>query len=200
MPEKNKHTLREALNRLPEHEAPADAWAGITGGLSPTLADRLPTHQPPAGVWNSLSRKLEAEATTAPVTKRRRLPVRMLMGAAATIALLLTVGLGLVSGFQHQQSITVAYSQEVAPARSIDVNEKEIEKEDEKRFQKVIAEIEARNEPGLNALHHELVELTEAKEYTKAMLVSYGEDPTLIRQLAEIERGRSDIYRRIIEL
>jgi hypothetical protein len=89
----------------------------------------------------------------------------------------------------------VAYSQETAPARSsVDVN---LEK-DELSFQNAIAEIEARNEPGLNALRHELDELTEAKEDIKAMLVSYGEDPSVIRQLAEIERGRSDIYRRII--
>jgi len=195
MPEKNKNTLREALNHLPQHEAPANAWAGISQGLSPTLADKLPTYQPPAGVWNSLSRKLEAEATTAPVAKRRRLPVRVLMGAAAAIALLLTVGLGLVSGFQHQQSVTYAYTQEPAPARSIEDTE---QAEDEKSFQRAIAEIEARNEPRLNALRHEFDELTEAINEIKAVQVSYGDDPSIIRQLGEIERDRSDIHRRII--
>lgn len=195
MKEKNADRLREALNRLPQHDAPADAWAGITKGLSPTLADRLPTHQPPAGVWNSLSRKLEAEATAEPVAKRRHLPVRLLLGAAAAIALLLTVGLGLVSGFQHQQSVSVAYSQEVAPAKSLyDLTA------EEESFERARAEIAARNEPALNELGHELAELDEAKDRVKAMLVAYGDDPSIIRQLAEIERDRSDIYRRIIEL
>jgi len=192
MKENNADKLREALDRLPRYDAPPEAWSGIAGGLSPTLAERLPTHQPPAGVWNNLSRRLEAAEPTA-FAKQRRLPVRLLLGAAA-VALLLTVGLGLLSGFEHQQSVTLAYSQEVAPARSIDVNADR----DEQSFQNAIAEIEARNEPGLNALRHELDELTEAKNDIKAMLVSYGDDPSVIRQLAEIERDRSDIYRRII--
>ena len=195
MKEKNADKLREALNRLPQHDAPADAWAGITKGLSPTLADQLPTYQPSAGVWNSISRKLEAETAGALSAKRRRLPVRLLLAAAAAIALLLTVGLGLASGFQHQQSVTLAYTQEPAPAQSIhDLTA------DEESFERARAEIAARNEPALNELGHELAELDEAKEEIKAMLVAYGEDPSVIRQLAEIERGRSDIYRRIIEL
>lgn len=193
MKEKNADKLREALSRLPQHDAPADAWAGITKGLSPTLADKLPTHQPPAGVWNSLSRQLEAETTVASAAKRRRLPVRLVMGAAAAIALLLTVGIGLVSGFQHQQSVTMAYTQESVPAQSIyDLTA------DEESFERARAEIAARNEPALNELGHELAELDEAKEGIKAMLVAYGDDPSVIRQLAEIERDRSDIYRRII--
>lgn len=193
MKEKNADKLREALNRLPQHDAPADAWAGITEGLSPTLADKLPTYQPPAGVWNSLSRELEAKPALTAV--QRRLPVRALLGAAAAIALVLTVSLGLISGLQHQQSVTLVYSQEAAPAQSIhDLTA------DEESFERARAEIAARNEPALNELGHELAELDEAKEEIKAVLVAYGEDPSVIRQLAEIERDRSDIYRRIIEL
>ena len=51
----------------------------------------------------------------------------------------------------------------------------------------------------LNNLGQELDELTSAREEVKAMLVAYGEDPTVIvRQLADIERERDDVYRRII--
>ena len=45
----------------------------------------------------------------------------------------------------------------------------------------------------------EYEELSTAHQDVEAMLVSYGQDPKLIRQMADIERERSDIYRQIIE-
>lgn len=198
MKEKNANNLRDALNRLPAYDAPSGTWVKISGGLAPALANQLPTYQPPAGVWNAISREMEETEIAdrqALVAKQRSLPLRKLAGIAAAIALLLTVGLGLRNGYTNAPTITLAYSQEPAPAQSLnDWNDGEVS------FANAMAEIEARNEPELNALGEELVELTEAKEEVKAMLVAYGDDPQVIRQLAEIERDRSDIYRRIIEL
>ncbi|MEM9929970.1 MAG: hypothetical protein AAF840_09140 [Bacteroidota bacterium] len=192
MKEKNHERLREALNKLPGYDAPQSNWDGIAEGLTPTLSDQLPSYTPPAGVWNNLSRELEVEAT-AQTAKRRRLWPRAIAGAAAALALLITLGLGLQNGIANKQKVTVAYSQEAAPAQhSIDWQE------GEESFAFAIAEIEARNEPKLNNLRHELDELTEAREEIKIILAAYGEDPQVIRQLAKIERDRSDIYRRII--
>lgn len=192
MKEKNHDKLRDALQKLPGYDAPEGMWGSIEEDLTPALSDQLPSYQPPAGVWNSLSRKLEAEAV-APPAKQRKLWPRALAGVAAALALLVTVGLGLQSGISSKQKVTVAYSQEAAPALdAIDWTE------GEESFAYAIAEIEARNEPKLNNLRHEYDELTEAREEIKAILTSYGEDPQVIRQLARIERDRSDIYRRII--
>ncbi len=192
MKEKNHDKLRDALRKLPDYEAPGGLWSGIQQRLAPSLTDQLPSYPPPADVWNNLSRQL-AEETIAEPAKQRRLWPRALAGVAAALALLLTVGLGLQRGITNKQKITVAYSQEAAPAPStIDWTE------GEESFAYAIAAIEARNEPSLNILRHELDELTEAREEIKAMLASYGEDPQVIRQLAKIERDRSDIYRRII--
>lgn len=198
MKERNADKLRDALNRLPDYDAPGGAWEQISAGLQPALANKLPTYQPAAGVWNAISRELEAAEPArqaVPVAIQRRLPLRKLAGIAAAMALLVTIGLGLRSGYTSTPTVTLAYSQEPAPAQSLIDWE-----EDEASFANALAEIEARNEPELNALGEELVELTEAKEEVKAMLVAYGDDPQVIRQLAEIERDRSDIYRRIIEL
>jgi anti-sigma-K factor RskA len=197
MNEKNSKTLRDALARLREYEAPASAWDAIAAGLEPVLADKLPTYAPAAGVWNAISRKMEqADETIAQrrMAKERSLPLRKLAGIAAAVTLLITVGLGLNYELQTRQTVSVAYSQEVAPAKNIADWEL-----DEKSFNYAISEIEVRNEPALNTLGLELDELTEASNEIKAMLVSYGEnDPSLTRQLGKIERDRSDVYRRII--
>lgn len=197
MKEKNSKTLRDALARLREHEAPASAWDGIAANLKPVLADKLPTYTPAADVWNAISREMEQadEAVARRRTaKERSLPLRKLAGIAAAIALLVTVGLSLNHKAQTRQTVSVTYSQEVAPAKNIADWEL-----DEQSFNYAISEIEARDEPTLNTLGLELDELTEASNEIKAMLVSYGEnDPGLTRQLGEIERDRSDVYRRII--
>lgn len=113
---------------------------------------------------------------------------------AASLLVLFALGLGLWPKVVNSgPKVSVSYAQEVAPATTV-----HDWSEDEESFSKVIAQIEQRNEPKLNILQHELTELTEAKEDMKAMLVAYGDDPSVIRQLAEIERDRSDIYRRII--
>ncbi|MEL7159488.1 MAG: hypothetical protein AAFN92_01915 [Bacteroidota bacterium] len=197
MTEKNKHTLRDALGRLPEHDAPAGNWDRIGEALNPSLGERLPSYRPPADVWNALNQDLEA-AATAPAATVRRLPGHRpawtrFAALAAGFLLLFLAGTALWHTVNDGPKITYAYAQEVAPATSTaDWGEAEAS------FTKVRAEIEARNEPGLNTLALELDELTEAKEDIEAMLVAYGEDPSIIRQLAEIERDRSDVYRRII--
>ena len=197
MQEKNKQTLRDALNRLREHEAPVSAWEGIAANLKPVLADKLPTYAPAAGVWNAISREMEqVDEVSAQrrLAKERSLPLRKLAGIAAAAALLITVGLGLNKELQARQTVSITYSQEVAPAKEIPDWEV-----DESSFDYARAEIEARNEPTLNTLGLELDELTGASNDIRAMLVSYGEDdPGLIRRLGEIERDRSDVYRRII--
>jgi len=197
MKEKNKQTLRDALDRLGEYEAPKSAWGDITANLKPVLADKLPTYAPDAGVWNGISRQMEqADEAQAQrrMAKERTLPLRKFAGIAAAVALLVTIGLGISHELQTRQTVTIAYSQEAAPKDEI--QDWDI---DEASFNNAIAEIEARNEPTLNSLGLELGELTEASKDIKAMLVSYGEnDPGLIRQLGEVERDRSDVYRRII--
>ena len=216
MKEQNKATLRRALDRLPAYDAPPGTWDAISGELPTTLGQRLPSYQPPPAVWNGINDALAgqgrvggslvegsrvggssargASATTAVRSLQpRRRPLRRYLAYAAGLLLLLTAGFGLQDYWANQPTVTVAYSQEAATAPFDDDSELE-----EESFRRAIAQIEARNEPALNSLRMELDELTEAHREVKAVLTAYGNDPKVGRQLAEIERERSDVYRRII--
>ena len=194
MKEKNYGTLRSALDRLPNYEPGAATWSGIAGRLDRaaardrgTLGERLPTYAAPPQVWNDLSKDLDAGGRA----RVRALPKRWLGAAAAAAVGVLAVGL--YFGYDGGPEVTYAYGQEAAPAAVVADWD-----DDEASFARARQEVAQRNEPHLNNLGHELDELTQAREEVKAMLVAYGEDPGVINQLADIERERDDIYRRII--
>lgn len=188
MKEKHYDRLREALDRLPDYPAPQGCWWVIDERLGPTLRAELPSYAPPPAVWNTVSQELDAARNQRP----RRLPVRKLLAIAASLLLLVAVGLSL-SHYEPGPTVSYTYSQETRPEPvTADWDD------DETSFARARQEVQKRNEPRLNNLGHELDELTSAREEVKAMLVAYGEDPTVVKQLAEIERERDDVYRRII--
>ncbi|OAV42878.1 hypothetical protein [Lewinella sp. 4G2] len=197
MKELNKRTLHDGLNALPQHDPAPGVWREIDRQLTPSLGDRLPSYQPPPAVWNGLAEELSrAEAAPQPaatVTRPlRKLPLRWLSVAAA---FLLTLGIAYtVATADGGPTVTYAFNKEVAPSTQ-PVQDWD---DDEESFARVLAQLEAINEPELNTMRMELEELTEAKEEVKAVLVAYGDDPAVVRQLAAIERDRSEIYRRII--
>ncbi|MCP9236071.1 hypothetical protein [Lewinella sp. JB7] len=192
MKEKHYDRLREALDRLPTYDAPSGSWQRISRSLDPSvkLGDRLPTYAPPADVWNAVSRDLAASPRQAGSVLR--LHRTRIAAAAAVILLVVALGIGL-SDRDPGPRITYAYAQEPAPQEvRADWDD------DEASFDRVRQQVAQRNEPRLNNLGHELNELTSAREEVKAMLVAYGDDPAVVQQLAEIERERDDVYRRII--
>ena len=195
MKEKNYRTLRDALDRLPEYEPGPVAWSNIADHLAEaagrnraSLAERLPTYAPPPQVWNKVSQGLDAP----PVAAVRRLPVRQWGAAVAAAVVLLLIAVPLLT-YDAGPEITYAYTQEATPEPVVADWD-----DDESSFVRAREAVQERNEPHLNNLGYELDELTSAREEVKAMLVAYGEDPGIVRQLAEIERERDDVYRRII--
>ncbi|THH40275.1 hypothetical protein [Neolewinella litorea] len=197
MKEKNYDRLRWALDQLPEYRPGDECWDAIHDGLDRSagaserpLADRLPTYAPPAQVWNALSRDLERPPRL-PHAVIRTTGLRLAALAAAVVVVLLAV-VGLYLGNQGPE-VSYAYHQEAAPVPVVADWD-----DDESSFNRAREVVRARNEPHLNNLGQELDELTSAREEVKAMLVAYGEDATIVRQLAEIERERDDVYRRII--
>ena len=196
MKEQNRQTLRDALRRLPQHVPPPGLWSDVRRHLEPQLADRLPSYQPPPQVWNRLAAKLGDGAPVPQAEKEsrvRKLPYLRWAAIAAGFLLLLTAGIGQLNG-RSGPTVRYTYAQEATPpAATRDWND------DEASFTGITAKLEARNEPELNTLRMELDELTEAREEVRAILAAYGEDPQVIGRLAEIERDRSAIYRRIID-
>ncbi|MGB3798653.1 MAG: hypothetical protein WA952_02495 [Lewinella sp.] len=195
MKDKNYKTLREALDRLPDYDAVGDSWSAIDGklaratsGADAPLSNRLPTHVPPPGVWNTINKGLDEDKQA----RMRRLPLRRWMRIAAAAAVLIAFT-SVFMLYDGGPDISYAYSREAAPQPVVADWD-----DDENSFQLARQEVEARNEPHLNNLGHELDELSSAREEVKAMLVAYGDDPGVVQQLAEIERERDDVYRRII--
>ena len=195
MKEKNYRTLRDALDRLPDYEPGPVAWSNITDRLEgaadrtrASLADRLPTYAPPPQVWNKVSQELDAPRPTVV----RRLSVRGWVVAVAAAVALLLLAVPLIR-YDAGPDISYAYTQEATPEPVVADWD-----DDESSFERAREAVQERNEPHLNNLGHELDELTSAREEVKAMLVAYGEDAGMVRQLAEIERERDDVYRRII--
>ena len=189
MKERNYDRLREALDRLPTYSPPLDNWAKLAEQLSPPLRERLPTYAPPPAVWNAVSKGLDEAPRRGTV---RQLLTRRWTAIAAAVALLLGVGAFLLR-YDDGPQVTYAYTQEASPTPVVADWD-----EDEGSFTRARREVTERNEPRLNNLGHELDELTEAREEVKAMLTAYGDDPGMVRQLAEIERERDDVYRRIL--
>ncbi len=189
MQEKNRDTLRRALDRLPEYEPPAGLWHRLDGGLDhPTPApglDRLPGYAPPPQVWNQLSRSLDQ-------SNRRQLRHRRYTWMAVAASVLVLVGVWFTQQY-NAPKVTLSYTTEAAPPPvNADWDEEET------AFAQLFDDEEADADPVLNSLRLELLELTDAKEEVKAMLVQYGEDADLVRQLGDIERERSELYRQVV--
>lgn len=191
MKERNYDKLRRTLDQLPDHQPPDDCWRGIERELVGSLGDRLPSYRPPASVWNHLNQELD-QGIPQSIHRARRRSLRWVAVAASFLLVLALAGNWWVQR-NAGPTVTVAISSEPMPTATL-VKDWD---DEEQSFTEIIEEIDRRDEPTLNNLRYELDELTSAKEEIQAMLVAYGDDPTVVRQLAEIERDRSDLYRRI---
>lgn len=99
-PEAGYPHLQRAVRELPVQEPAAATWAAIADQLAGEQAiaralPQLPTHEPDAAMWERVAARLDHLAAPAPVVRplwRRSWPVRL--GLAATVLLLLAVGVG----------------------------------------------------------------------------------------------------------
>lgn len=197
--EHNKDNLERALEQMRTYEPPLGLWDQISAGMEEAgqdqqvlneAVDRLPSYTPPVGVWNRLTRVLDQD------TNRQKLQVvrrRQFMAWAAVVALLISATAWL--WYEPGPKVSLQYAQETVKEFSAaqDWNL------DEPTFAKMEDLLSGVNDPEINQLRLEYEELSTAHQDVEAMLVSYGQDPQLIRQMADIERERTDIYRQIIE-
>lgn len=199
--EKNKNTLKDALSQMKTYNAPDRLWSNVESNLdNPAPAtelvlneaiDKLPQHSPPPLVWNELAKKLDGNQTTKVVQLHKR---RRLMGIAAAAAVLLGVAFWTLR--ESPTTVNMVYSQVTMQQFQLDIDWDA----DEGSFERIGDQLAQTNDPLLNNLKVELLELNSARNDVKEMLLSYGQDPNLVTQLGDIERERSDIYRQIIEL
>ncbi len=197
--EHNKDKLKEALQQMRSFSPPDGLWEKISAGMEESsedqqvlneAVDRLPGYTPPVSVWNRLTRVLDQDADQRKLRVLRR---RQVLAWAAVVALLISATAWL--WYEPGPKVSLQYAQETVQefkaAQDWNADEPTFAK-----LEEVLAEV---NDPTINKLRLEYEELSTAHQDVEAMLVSYGQDPQLIRQMAEIERERTDIYRQIIE-
>ncbi len=198
--EKNRDNLKKALDQLPAYEPPAGLWDQIQSELSTPhvpneevlheAVQHLPAYAPPMTVWNKLARQLD---TVEQVHQLRVVRQRQVLQWAAAVAFLLATGYAILR--EPGPKVKLQYAQETVQQFQVEVDWNS----DESIFAQLEEQLVQVNDPAINKLRFEYEELSTAHEDVSAMLKSYGRDPQLIRQMADIERERSDIYRQIIE-
>lgn len=201
MKEVNKTTLEDALKQLPLYSPATGVWASIDVALKAnpvsslsSAVRELPAYTPPAKVWNQINHALsDANKQPRGLFVRSRQIVRW--SASIAVAVLLFSAGYLVARLSQQQA-TVRYTvrQEPANMQNImaDWNDEEVS------FKQVMEKLREVKDPYLQSLLTELEELTLAKQEAETMLRNYGNDHLVIRQLAEIETNRAQLYRQAI--
>jgi hypothetical protein len=200
--EKNRNSLKDALGRMRSYDPPPGLWSKLEDSLDePVLAEddtpleqaisQLPGHTPPPEVWNKLNSELDKSQTAKRIRLKQR---RQWLAMAATIALLVSAAVWTFR--EPPPKVTVQYGEETLQQFSLDIDWNL----DEDIFVQLEAYLEQTNNPTVNKLRMEYEELSSAHSDVEDMLRSYGQDPQLVRQMADIERERTDIYRQIIEL
>ena len=204
MLEKNKNILQDALIRLPEHNAPEMLWPKLEAGLQlEALIDSkiplLPEHQPPDWVWTNL----DAQINSAKPGAQKPGLVRMwpLWAAVASICLLLcAVWFMMPSGSEGGAEVSIRYSEEKADTVLL-----ALAREPEDEAFRLVAAICRQpapvcKDPEFIQLKAELDELTSAKSELREAMGLYETNPELNEQLTRIERERSELLRKMMNL
>lgn len=199
--EKNRNSLNDALGRMRNYDAPADLWSKIEEGVNEPgkvddlplqeAVEQLPLHSPPVDVWNQLNKTLDNTKEAKRVQLGRR---RQWLALAAAVAMVLSAAAWVFR--EPPPTVTFQYAEETLQQFRLDIDWRL----DEDTFAQLEDHLNKTNDPSLNKLRLEYEELSSARVDVEDMLMSYGQDPQLVRQMADIERERTDIYRQIIEL
>lgn len=198
--EKNKDTLSKAIADLPGYTPPANIWMAIDASLErqesiQTALHNLPQHRPPTVVWDQIEQQLDAAKP-----QKRPFTYRMLRGARPWIAAATLCGLALGTWWYLEAEppaiTTIAYSEEVQMQASFAADWNDEEEQIAFVIQK--AERSPVADPQeVKRLKSEYNELTDARAEVEDMLNRYGEDESLLKEVARIERQRSQVIREL---
>lgn len=200
--DKNKATLEAAIRSLPVHEAPESVWTGIEQDLAEAkqfdqvseAARELPVHRAPDHLWNSIAKDLDK-----PPAVHRPLWRSAWVQVAASVAVL-TIALGVYQWRSNSISpIAVSVDQEMADPTLLvsDWDTEEV----------AVAEVVQLYQNYLNSFPdrsernwlEEYKELSRDRRDLKAAMDRYGRDAQMINQLADIERERARILKRMAQ-
>jgi len=104
MKEKNRHSLREAIEKLPTYLAPDHIWKGISGQLR---LSELPLYQAPSEAWDHISKELQ---------KGKKTKTRLLWAAASIAAMILLAVFLRGEQDSYEQSLPISLEKELKKA------------------------------------------------------------------------------------
>lgn len=195
-PEKNKSTLSRAIAGLPVHDAPTQLWGEIERSLAgqermQSALRNLQQHTPPPMVWENIEQALDGKAKP-----KRPFVYRMLRGSRAWVAAAalcgLAVGTWWIINAEPPTKTTFAYGEEIQ--MQVGFAEDWNNEEDQIAFVMDKVERSPIADPlEVKRLKNEFDELTDARAEVEDMLNRYGEDESLLKEVARIERQRSQV-------
>lgn len=200
--EKNRNSLKDALNRMRTYSPDDNLWSDLERKLDEAVTEqddtpldlaveKLPAYTPPPAVWNKLNHTLDKTQTAKRIQLKQR---QRWLAIAASLALIVSAAAWVFR--EPPPKVTFQYAEETIQRFGVDIDWR-LEGD---TFAQLEEFMDNTNDPAINKLRVEYEELSSARTDVEEMLRSYGQDPQLVRQMADIERERTDVYRQIIEL
>lgn len=198
--EKNKDTLNEAIADLPTYQPPQYAWEGIErsldrlGNMQQALL-HLPQHAAPSNIWKNIEQALDAPQQLPRPTVHRTLSRLKPWIAAATLCGL-ALGAWWFMDNEQASKTTIAYSEEV----QMQINFAMDWEEEDETIEAVMTQAEqspVADPQVIKRLKLEYHELNDARTEVEEMLKRYGQDDQLLKEVARIERERSQVIKEL---
>lgn len=194
MEEYNHQTLQAAIANLPVYAPDYLIWEALQSELDEArqlkpAIDALPLYAPPPQVWEHIESDLDKKP-------RRLIFLKNWRYAVAAAAL---IGLAFIAVWRQQrlekETVQFAYTTIESNFTAV-ANDWDSE---EAVFQEIAEAYRQKSDLYQNKgrLLMELEELDEAKQEVKQMMNKYGVDAQLIKQIAEIERQRTAVLKKM---
>jgi hypothetical protein len=200
MQEQNKQVLQQALSQLPQHTPPAGIWEEIqtaldTDQMLEQQLPALPTYIPPEALWDAIETQLPRIIPA----QRRFGKVFMFRLAAAAVLSGMAFGVWWLNSSSAEEALIVQTQEIVDPY----ILEASMAPEDSAFvFVRKFCESGAPicRDPVFDALRIELDELSEAKNALRDAMGPYNDDLVLAEQMVHLERERSALLQKILQL
>lgn len=197
------------LQKLPQHDPKVDLWSRIDAALTAEerldqSLTRLPEHEPRATMWDGVAVQLEAEPVNETVVRpmpgstRPVFGRRMAWAVAASVALLM----GGYWFYKPAETVTVAYSTEMAPANVPEPVPDNTADEHLEAFinQACEQQVVACKKPEVQDLRQQLADLDSRKTQIDKQLTVFGDDPDLVKAQIRIENERADVTKELVRI
>ncbi|PHN06389.1 hypothetical protein [Flavilitoribacter nigricans] len=196
--EKNKSILTEAIARLPVHRPPTLLWKEIEGQLEQrdnqqAALRNLPQHAAPPQVWEQIEQLLD-QPQAQPAVFRVLRGARPWIAAATLCGLALGTWWFLDTDVPAKTSIAYAEEQQIRAEFAVDWDDEAAQ------IAMVLEQVETSpvaDPQAVQRLKLEFDELTDARTEVEDMLKRYGEDESLLKEVARIERERSQVIKEL---